>query len=271
MELVQIIDNTIVEGHPIAIKGFCSTLAKLAKKDYKKDYALHDEVFALDMDAYEISISNDAQKTIDAAVGIADYNDGKESSHRLLLVELRMDYDNKDNPDPSVMLAKEVHTRDLLLDTPLDPRCFFIFNNSCAPLVENRISRLKKEHKSYLNWQIVNPEKFNNCFRLDKPPYSPKTNVACQMEAFKNDIQKSDLRSALYRIEYLQREEEHYLNRYNIPECTILERLIKDMLREASRQITNQSDDILYEYLEREEKQEGLACRMKNLHFDSPI
>ena len=91
---VLVYANDVVANLPIN-SAFKVSLSNIAIRDYGKDYGLSNQVSAVDVDAYEKSFSGNDDKTIDAAIGIANYINNSIKSPRLLLVELRVDYKKK--------------------------------------------------------------------------------------------------------------------------------------------------------------------------------
>ena len=70
----------------------------LCIRDYGESF-FENEVVCLDLDAYESSCVGENKPTIDAAIGIADYQNNRTSSDRHLLVELRFGYKSTKNFD----------------------------------------------------------------------------------------------------------------------------------------------------------------------------
>ena len=90
-----IYNNEVVRGH--SIYPVChSTLNAVSRRDYGNTYSFRPDIECLDMDTYEKNVLRKGQPdcTVDAVIGISTYENNRVSSPRLLLVELRMDYDN---------------------------------------------------------------------------------------------------------------------------------------------------------------------------------
>lgn len=267
MEMIQVYYNEIVEEHPIAKKGYLSTLAQLSKKDYKKkDYDLPNTVMALDMDAYEKSLNCQADKTIDAAIGIANYSNGKKlSNQRLLLVELRMGYGGSGkNSKASDMKEKEIHTRELLSGSNLDKRCFFIFNKEVAPLRLSRYNREKETISCIDNWHILSPEQFNNEFFEVPPSYKISTPVDTVLNNINNKIKKFEYHEVLLMIKYWQEQERSYFHQHNLLECRAIQEMISiaiDLIRPFMDNDQPELDQ--FEFLLREESYINLGNLLK--------
>jgi len=177
-QAVQVYANDVVDNLLID-KSFIISLADISIRDYGKKYGLSSDVHAVDLDAYETSLSGNNDKTIDAAIGIANYINNSVNCPRLLLVELRIDYTKKaKNSTISSMLQKEKHSRQLLSGTPLDSRCFFIFDTDVAPRKKNEIANQKQSNSLLKNWQILSSGDFIKQFYfVSDLPYKPITDV----------------------------------------------------------------------------------------------
>ena len=159
-QVVQVYANDVVDNLPID-QSFKISLADISIRDYGKKYGLSDDVHAVDLDAYETSLSGNNGKTIDAAIGIANYINNSVNIPRLLLVELRIDYTKKaKNSTIPSMLQKEKHSRQLLSGSHLDCRCFFIFDTDVAPRKRSEIANQKHSNSHLKNWQVLSHSDF---------------------------------------------------------------------------------------------------------------
>ena len=68
---------------------FLSNLDALCLRDYGRPF-FNKSIICLDLDAYESSVEGNNMPTMDASVGVADYNANRVSSRRHLLVELQV-------------------------------------------------------------------------------------------------------------------------------------------------------------------------------------
>ena len=88
---IQIFDNECVESHPIYEKAG-ALLSDVCKRDYKDNF-FDERIECLDMDTYEVMIcGGQKQATMDAVIGIADYENNHKTNCKLLMVELRLGY-----------------------------------------------------------------------------------------------------------------------------------------------------------------------------------
>lgn len=256
MEMIQVYNNEIIEQHQIARKGFLSTLALLSKKDYSgNDYNLPDSAKALDIDAYEKFLTGQADKTIDAAIGIANYSNEKLSYQRMLLVELRMGYEGSGkNSKSSDMKRKEIHTRDILSGSNLDSRCYFIFEKDVAPLRLRIHNREKEINREISNWRIVSPEQFNNEFFETPPSYEIKTPVDSILQDVDKKIKEQKYHEILSMIKYWQNKEEYYYRRHYLLESNAIHEMISQAIKLIKPFIdNNQPEQDQFEFILREE------------------
>ena len=123
--MALVFDNAFVQGHVLAAR-FLSDLDALCRRDYNGVDYFHLTIACLDMDAYESSLSGDNDATMDASVGVANYQDNRVSDCRHLLVELRFKYKSTNNFKVENMRQKVNHTKNLLQgDRVHDEMIFF--------------------------------------------------------------------------------------------------------------------------------------------------
>lgn len=228
---LEVYDNSIVESHDKA-DSFKTTLASVSVRDYQQDFGLPSEVAALDIDTWETSLSGDNDKTMDAAIGIADYIDNAKSASRLLLVELRMNYTGQgQNSKTSEMKAKIQHTHNMLSGCSVDTRSFFIFQKNVAPSVRNRISRESVVDRSLQNWKIVSPEEFVSMFQfVENLPYTPLSPIDDIRNNGVECVALADFGSALKLVKYWLDKVNTFYNRYKLEECKVLIVVIQEVV-----------------------------------------
>lgn len=243
---LEVYDNEVVERNEQAGR-FMTTLAKVSIRDYGQDYGLSDKVTALDVDAWETSQSGNNDKTMDAAIGIADYVDNLKRASRFLLVELRMNYTGQgQNSKTPEMKAKSLHTRGMLAGSLVDERSFFIFSKSVAPSVRNRISREAKVDKSLTKWKIVTPEEFANMFQfVEDLPYTPISPI----EGIRNEgnefVAVAEFGSAVKLIQFWLNKVNAFYNQYKHEECKALIGVIQEIVDAMSQRETEITDEDL--------------------------
>lgn len=234
MEL-EVYDNSVVYAHKQA-NCFASTLSRISIRDYGQDYGLSNNVAALDIDAWETATSGRNDKTMDAAIGVANYVGNTPRSQRFLLVELRMNYTGHGaNSKTSDMKAKSSHTRSLLSDCPVDGRSFFLFTKNVAQVVRNRVSRESINDKSLLKWVISSPDVFVGLFHfIQDLPYQPESPIEDIRKIGKNLVFAASFDKAMEHLHYWLDEVKKYYDKYKHEECKALLAVIQDVFDDVT-------------------------------------
>lgn len=231
MEQVAVYDNEVVLSNPIAGQ-FLTTLADVCVRDYGRDYGFPNEVNALDLDAYETAHTGSNDKTMDAAIGIADHIDNRSVHSRLLLVELRLKYGGQgQNAKTSDMKLKDAHSRAILSGSEMDVRSFFIFDENVAAPRRNSLAREKIADSSIRKWEILTPTQFLELFKfVEELPYQPITKVDQVRSEADNMIAIADYDSTLKLIRHWIAQEQKYFVQYKLNECSVLLKMISEIL-----------------------------------------
>lgn len=215
------------------------------------------------MDAYERSRPGDNDKTCDAVIGVCDRHNNRISRTRLMLAELRMNYDNIDNLSKTELAGKENHTRDLLRDLgdgcTADRHFCLIFKPARESEARSRLSRWKNETSGIDNWDAFSPETFCNFIGYGvKDPYEPDRYTAGIADRFIEAAMSSDIR----KIESVWEHARQYLTscsqRYELEACRYLSEKINNALDNFKSD--NLKDD---ELLELEILQEDIIAAIR--------
>lgn len=187
----------IIVGHSLSKKVF-SSLKDISNKDYPDKRYFEWEIPALDIDRYEKSLGGDNQKTVDAVIGICNERQGKPINGRLLLVELRMKYENVDNLSISALLGKESHTREILRDcpddVPIDASYCLVFDYKIEQYAYNWLSRQQRSNPNLINWKSFSPTTFCNYINISVQfPYTPKKETILMGDRFKSAAQSGEI------------------------------------------------------------------------------
>lgn len=167
-------NNVFLKRHSL-YRHCASTLNAVSERDYPKKNYFDTRIECLDMDTYEKKCGGNADCTVDAVIGVSNCVNKVTSSHRLLLVELRMLYVNANNLSKTELEQKVIHTKDLLgSELSIDKNNIFVFTDNVAPQARSFITRLMQGSK-YLNTFIVwSVSDFrNNIKSIDEMPYIP--------------------------------------------------------------------------------------------------
>lgn len=128
----------------------CSVSSRLWKYIF-----LSSDIECLDMDTYEKNVLRKGQPdcTVDAVIGISTYENNRVSSPRLLLVELRMDYDNIKRIFLRQLWKTRWFTpRNCLAEVAIELKSIFLFKE-----------KLASQAKSWFNRQSRTGGELNNC------------------------------------------------------------------------------------------------------------
>lgn len=262
---VLVYANDVVANLPIN-SAFKVSLSDIAVRDYGKDYGLSNQVSAVDVDAYEKSFSGNDDKTIDAAIGIANYINNSIKSPRLLLVELRVDYKKKaKHSSISSMIRKEAHSRELLSFAPLDNRCFFIFDTDVAPRKRSEIANQRQANSLLENWQVLSLRDFVKQFYFaDNLPYTPITNINAIIQQGNLFLVNQEWLKLIELLIYWNKQTEKFIFSNDKEEAQAILAAIYTMFTNIdSNAISQASDDIQLNYMILEEdinKMRGYLC-----------
>lgn len=170
-----IYNNDFLKQHSL-YKHCASTLNAVSERDYPKKNYFDTRIECLDMDTYETNnCGGNADCTVDAVIGISNCDNKVASSHRLLLVELRMGYVKANNLSKTELEQKIKHTKDLLgSELSIDKNNIFVFTDNVAPQARSFMNRLmqgSKYLKTFIVWSVSNFR--NNVKSIDEMPYNP--------------------------------------------------------------------------------------------------
>ena len=217
-----VFDNAILLSHNVYKKGYGCKLNDLSIRDYNTG-GFNDKIVSLDLDSYEKSVNPNSQNnTMDAAIGISNLQNNKRVNKRLLLVELRIGYDNADNIKGSELRHKSFHSRSILgREINIDTDDYFIFKDRIIHEAKNRVNKLALENGYKDKWHSLTVEEFNNLILdAEKLPYQPindPAKISAEMKSCGNDINSIITIST----KWLQ-EARNYVYRYNVNEAEII-------------------------------------------------
>ena len=243
--MALVFDNGFVLGHKLASQ-FLSDLDALCRRDYHGKEYFRKQIVCLDMDAYETSLSGNNDATMDAAVGIAAYENNRMSDSRHLLVELRFNYKSTSNFDVTNMRNKVNHTKSLLAGDKVHDKMVFLYTDEVASKAKNYLSRLSKQYKDLCNWNAISVAEFFDYVR-DKNsfPYQPINDLGQIVTELKSKFVSNGL-DGLYTIsDYWICEIEKYSLRYNNEESQAIAKTVFDFWD----QLPQSSDSFENEYI----------------------
>lgn len=213
-----VFDNAILLSHTAYSKGYGLKLNEVSIRDYKAG-GFNDKIVCIDLDTYERAAkSGSPNNTMDAAIGISNYQNNRRVSKRLLLVELRLDYKSSKNLSGTELRRKSSHSRTLLgLEVSIDPNDYFIFDDKIIEESRRKINNLAIENGYKDKWHSQTVEEFNSFVQdAELLPYSPINSpdqINSEIESCGKDI------DSIIKIsdKWLQ-EARNYVVRYNFNE-----------------------------------------------------
>ena len=168
-------NNEFLKRHSL-YRHCASTLNAVSERDDPNKNYFDKRIECLDMDTYEKKCcSGNADCTVDAVIGVSNCVNKVTSSHRLLLVELRMLYVNANNLSKTELEQKVIHTKDLLgSELSIAKNNIFIFTDNVAPQARSVMSRLMRGSKHSQTFVVWSVSDFNNNVKsIDEMPYNP--------------------------------------------------------------------------------------------------
>ncbi len=201
-------DNEIIENH--SFYSICgSTLNNVSHKDYPNTNYFNPDIKCLDMDKYETSMTKGSENnTMDAAVGIGDWDGKLLKQQRLLLIELRLKYKSTNNLSSSELIKKDEHTRQLLAGTAsLDAESYFIFNNNINEQVKSWLNRQKNGNGRLKRFKSLSETELNEQLK-------DRTNYPYKPEVSSIDV-SNDLFTVLNDKDKFFHKIKHWINKAN--------------------------------------------------------
>lgn len=226
----------IILNHSLAKKGFASNLCVLSERDCpRKGYFASVEIPALDMDSYECSRPGNNDKTCDAVIGVCDRRNNHIYRERLMLAELRMNYDNISNLSTTELIGKEKHTRDLLIDAGdccvIDMHFCLVFKPVRESEARSRVSRLKTENSGIDHWEAFSPDSFCNFIGYGvKDPYEPDQQTSDIVKRLADAAVSSDIGKIETEWNRARQHLTSCSQRYELEACRYMAENIKNAL-----------------------------------------
>lgn len=173
--VTRIFDNAIVEKHPI-YKDAGSALSEVSKRDYGNNF-FDERIKCLDMDEYEVSVCQEQkQPTMDAVIGVADYERNRKNNSQLLMVELRLGYRSTNGLEAESLNGKILHTLELLNPARyiVAKQAVFVFNDNVYQQAISWMTSKLHSNVTKKEWVVMNPKTFGRAYLAQEDlPYEP--------------------------------------------------------------------------------------------------
>lgn len=213
---------------------YLSELNVICQRDYHRHY-FQNKIICLDLDAYESACSGNNDATMDAATGMAEWNDNHASGNRHLLVELRFGYKSTEHFDYANMKRKVNHSKGILLPELINENVVFLFESEIAPRAKSIFSRLSFQDNEIKKWQAMDVEGFND-YLVDRDtlPYEPENDL----NEIEDDLRKKFASGGFNAVDrlltYWLEQMAQYNLRYKHAESNAIAEVILAYLRSLS-------------------------------------
>lgn len=149
--------NSMVEGHRLFAE-VGSTLQEVSDKDYPFRYKFNTAIKCLDGD----KLVGTSEKSVDAIIGIGDYSNNRTSNKRLQLIELRMDYENREGLHKSLHEEKITGTKKHLgNDCAIETNVWFLFDKKFIHQARHKFSSWREQKGNARHFYAYSVEEFN--------------------------------------------------------------------------------------------------------------
>lgn len=211
-----------------------SDLDTLCQRDYGKSY-FSTPIFCLDLDTFENLSTGNNDATMDAATGMADWQNNHSANNRHLLIELRFGYKSTEHFDFVNMKRKVSHSRDLLNPERVNEQVVFLYERHVAPQAMNRFSRLSSQDRELKQWLAMDVEGFNS-FIVDRSslPYDPENNLEEIKLDLKRKYEGGGLNALECLVKYWRDKMDQYNLRYKQAESNAIAQVIIGFLKSLS-------------------------------------
>ena len=225
--------------------AFLAELNDLCRRDYGKTF-FAESIACIDLDAYETACSGNNDATMDAATGLADWQNNHASSDRHLLVELRFGYRSASNFDLSNMKRKVIHSRNILAPERINGQIVFLYEPNVAAQAKNYFNRLARQDHEVKSWEAMDVDGFSN-YIIDRStlPYQPENDLVAIDADLKKKYDVGGFNGVVNLVEYWIVQMGQYNLRYKRAESNA----IADVILRFLNTLTFVEDTFEYEYL----------------------
>lgn len=230
-----VFDNATLRRHHL-YPGYHNSLHNISKKDYPNCHYFKSDIEGIDLDLYESqrAIAN-REMTMDAVIGIADYRGNRLVNSRLLLVELRMDYDSTKNLKYRSLSGKIQHSRLAIgREIRVDENSFFVFRDDIVEQAKKWMFSMSRENADACAWVAVSISGLDNL--LHSPltmPYQPETDMSEADSNMLRLIRAKDFESILDFLFYWNGIAESFKFNFKLKEEQHIKRHLHDCWQSA--------------------------------------
>ncbi len=240
-------DNGVLQEH-VLYAPYHKLLYEIALKDYIHDsyFQSRPDIEGIDIDQFEADSSIDnCDMTMDAMVGVADYSNNRAVNKRLLLLELRMDYDSTNNLRHNKLCGKIKHTREIIgTDVCIDEEYVFVFHKDVAEKAKKWMFYTSQEYSDAKNWIAMSTEELENMLQSqDSMPYQAITNMVPEDNKLNRLVVARDFDAVLDLIDYWHKQIEFFKTHYQLKEVEHIQQHLHDTWKNAKATVNNITSD----------------------------
>lgn len=241
--MAQLIYNhSIIKEHPF-YEVCPSTLKDVSNDDYAGANHFTKDVPCIALDKYEELQSGQNDCTMDAVVGVAEYNNNRINRSSLALVELRLDYKNPCNLDFANMARKVQHSRDLLAGAILHNKDYFVFTERVAAQAIHVFRRFLPLHPVLKNAKPISVLGYEREIKdIEDYPYMP----IFSKEEILESLNPDDSEKLFFQLDYWLSKVDDYSVKYELNEAEH----ILEVLNESFVTLPSYDDDFVEEYMD---------------------
>ncbi len=251
-------NNDVLQGHTLYAQ-YHNPLHVISLKDYKHDnyFQSRPDIEGIDIDQYEVdSRIADREMTMDAMVGVADYSNNRAVNNRLLLLELRMDYDSIKGLSHKKLHDKINHTRAAIgAVVRVDEENVFVFRKDVAEKAKKWMFNTSIEHADAKGWVAMSTEELENLLQSQaNMPYQAITNMVPVGKNLSSKIIVKDFDAALEIIDYWHKQAEYFKLRYLLKEEHHIKTHLHDTWQQAKAAVQKFTPDeqVYVDFIEEE-------------------
>ena len=221
-------DNGTIINHKLYIH--CGkTLDAVSKKDYPNEDFFDKSIQCLDMDALETQkCKGNKEHTVDAVIGIKSFSENRFHSHRLLLIELRIDYKSEKRLSKTDLEKKVSHTKELLgNDTAINDISFFIFRPNIINRITNWFNNKSREGGMLKLCKPISTEQFGALIKSENNfPYVPVTNLNLMEKELQSFLLNKEYYFFIKQAEFWLKKAISYHRQYNNKEYALIMEIV---------------------------------------------
>lgn len=251
-------DNVVLQGHALYAQ-YHNPLHVISLKDYEHDtyFQSRPDIEGIDIDQFEADRSiADRNMTMDAMVGVADYSNNCAVNNRLLLLELRMDYDSTNGLRHKKLRGKINHTRAVIgAAVRVDDENVFVFRKNVAEEAKKWMFNMSQEHADAKSWVAMSTEELENLLQSQASmPYQVITDMAPVDTELGAKVAVKNFDAALKIIDYWHKQAEQFKLRYLLKEEQHIKTHLHDTWQQSKAAVNNITTDqqVYVDFIEEE-------------------